>query len=182
MFEARLGCETGMELDVQDMPQEWVEKEYNRIMKHVVVQPECWDWTATFSNGYPRFRFMGRMQMAHRVLYALVKGPIPEGMVVRHTCDNSRCINPEHLVLGTQRENMADRERRGRNGNMGEKSPWARLTAEEVVSIRERYAAGGITLKELGLMHGVSQNTIHAIVTGFSWKHVGGPLTRRRAA
>ena len=75
----------------------------------------CWNWKASFHrDGYGFFRFEGKMQLAHRVSYKLFKGPIPEKMYICHTCDNPACINPSHLFLGTQKDNMDDMKRKGR--------------------------------------------------------------------
>ena len=77
---------------------------------------ECWPWTgAVDSDGYGRIGLGGTARLVHRVVYELEVGPIPDGMEVRHTCDNPPCCNPAHLLPGTHAENMADMVERGRH-------------------------------------------------------------------
>ena len=75
----------------------------------------CVEWQLGLTSGSGRLKLDGRKQYAHRVMYELVKGPIPDGLLVRHTCDNRSCIRPDHLVLGTHEDNMADMVARGRS-------------------------------------------------------------------
>lgn len=78
----------------------------------------CWEWTGYCSKfGHGQMSAWGRTEPAHRVAYRLFNGPIPTGLVVRHTCDNPPCTNPKHLILGTVKDNADDRETRGRGVN-----------------------------------------------------------------
>jgi len=80
----------------------------------------CWEWQASRNNiGYGFIRDGKKMRTAHRVSYEEFKGPIPHDMCVCHTCDNYRCVNPDHLWLGTRRDNMLDMYKKGRNGATG---------------------------------------------------------------
>ena len=78
---------------------------------------DCWEWTAAFNNiGYGMFRWAtNKMRSAHRASYELFNGPIPEGMIVCHSCDNPKCVNPKHLWAGTHRDNYNDMMAKGRN-------------------------------------------------------------------
>jgi len=77
---------------------------------------DCWIWKGAMSgNAYGTLKVKGRMLRANRVAYELEHGPIPGGLVVRHTCDNPACVNPSHLILGTPKQNTADMLLRGRN-------------------------------------------------------------------
>lgn len=75
---------------------------------------ECWEWLGWRLDGYGRMRWRGRVQGAHRVSWFLMYGEIPDGMLVLHHCDNRGCVNPDHLFLGTNQDNIDDRERKGR--------------------------------------------------------------------
>lgn len=84
------------------------------------VNPEtgCWEWNRSRNwAGYGATRYNGQSTGAHRAYHAHYNGPIPAGMLVMHSCDNPCCVNPAHLSLGTQRDNMHDRDRKGRNRN-----------------------------------------------------------------
>lgn len=85
-----------------------IERAKAKIASFSVVNSEtgCWDCRIGTSDGYGRFRFNGRMTMAHRVAYEAYCGPIPDGFQIDHLCRNRRCINPAHLEVVTQQENI----------------------------------------------------------------------------
>ena len=87
-----------------------------RFWKHVDKSVDCWIWTAArYPNGYGVFGLSrSALMSAHRFSWTLAHGPIPPGMCVRHRCDVRTCVRPEHLVLGTQQENLADMSAKGR--------------------------------------------------------------------
>lgn len=134
------------------------------------AEPECcWDWTASLlSTGYGQFRISnGRNWRAHRLAYALTYGPIPEGRVVMHSCDNRRCVNPRHLQLGTQKQNLIDMALRGR-------TPRPVLTAEAVADCRRR-AAAGESIQSIADSYGAKPITVDAAVRGRNWAHIADP-------
>lgn len=99
---------------------------------------ECWRWIgATFDErGYGVFTLKRKAVRAHRFAYYVAHGdPMPPGMVVMHTCDNPSCVRPDHLVLGTQLDNVQDRQAKGRQATW-RTHPRAKLTAEQVSAIR----------------------------------------------
>lgn len=133
---------------------------------------DCWEWRgATGKGGYGSFWANGGSAKSHRVAYELEVGKIPQGVgyhgfCVCHTCDNRKCVNPTHLFLGTNAENVADRNAKGRTVR-GEASGKAKLTADEVENIRALYP--GETQKFIADLFGVSRSQIAAIVRNEQW-------------
>lgn len=134
----------------------------------------CLNWTG-FRNpdGYGEMNISRKTSRAHRVAYECHVGPIPDGLQVCHSCDNRACINPKHLFLGTNADNMADKMVKGRHGYSGGargvSHPHAKLTNADVAAIR---AASGISQRELAARFGVSQVNICFIRQGRMWKHL----------
>lgn len=122
---------------------------------------------------------------AHRVSWELHRGPIPPGLFVLHKCDTPPCVNPDHLFLGTQQDNLADMRAKGRSRRgevpQGEEHPDAKLTAEDVRIIKFAYACGGAFQATIGEVFGVSQAVISAVVRRQIWKSVGGGNPRSGA-
>lgn len=129
----------------------------------------CWIWIGTKdTGGYGMISHKSKYQKAHRVSFAAFKGSIPPGLHVLHRCDTPACINPAHLRAGTVKENMIEREARGRRDVKGEQVGTSKLTEQQVAEIK-RSALG---LKALGEQYGVEAQTIWRIRTGKSWAHV----------
>lgn len=143
--------------------------------KIVCSVSDCWYWNgARHHLGYGLFASMGESK-AHRVAWRLFNGDIPDGMNVLHRCDIRCCVNPEHLFLGTQADNVADMVQKGRQRTVpqpGEKNAMARLTAEQVKEMRRLYAQGGMTQKAIGKLFGVSPMTASRAIRGESWSHI----------
>lgn len=150
---------------------------------------DCWTWTGqTNGRGYGQFYVIRlRRVRAHRFSWLMSRGEIPAGLEVCHRCDNTRCVNPDHLFLGTHRDNHLDSVRKGR------KRAWGlqKLNAEQVQTIRARCAAGE-RQADVGRDFGIARNTVSGIVRWQSWRHLslvpdgrsasgtgGGPLVRR---
>jgi hypothetical protein len=140
------------------------------LAKQVHVDSGCWEWVGTLNDsGYGVMRNHYKYVGAHRLSYQQFVGPIPDGMHVLHKCDNRKCINPEHLFVGTNAENVADKVAKGRQRrHHGEKNPHARLTAQDVVAIR----ASGERQKDLAAKYGVTRTCIYDIRVGKSWGHL----------
>jgi len=138
----------------------------------------CWEWSASKTKlGYGQFRVGGRkgeMLKAHRVSYDLYCGEIGD-LCVLHRCDNRACVRPDHLFLGTQLDNIADREAKGRGGQQlrrGEGNGRAKLTSEQVLHIRDRYAVGGVSMGKMAGEFGVSKALISDILRRKTWVHL----------
>lgn len=137
---------------------------------------ECWEWTARRTrDGYGQFRMGGKGSPnvhAHRALWVLMEGSIPDGLVVCHTCDNPPCCNPRHLFLGTPADNTADMVAKGRGARLlGEDSPHTSLKDRDVHRIRER-AAEGETQEAIAADYGLSRAAIGLILCRKNWSHL----------
>lgn len=136
----------------------------------------CWIWKQAISrNGYGRIGLNYKNLYAHRVSYELNIGAIPNKLSVLHKCDNRKCVNPEHLFLGTQKDNIQDMIKKQRGCN-GEKQGNSKLTAADVKCIRESYWVSSnkrnSNLKELSEKFGISKPHICALIKGIRWKHL----------
>lgn len=138
----------------------------------------CWEWQgARKPTGYGNVRIGGKYLLAHRVAYRLAHGEIPDGMQVCHICDNPPCCNPRHLMLGNPASNYCDSLIKGRSKlhkikAVGEKNAKAKLTADQVRTIRKLYQEKSANQYELAEQFGVSQPAIGAIVRNETWRHV----------
>lgn len=136
------------------------------------MQTSCENFLgAKDKDGYGYQRGLGERK-AHRVAYVKAHGPIPNGLHVLHKCDNPSCVNPDHLFLGTPKDNMEDKHRKGRQkypgcSLPGEKNPKARLTLDQVKYIRATYQWG--MGPKLAKMFGVGVIQINRIVRGEAW-------------
>jgi hypothetical protein len=101
------------------------------------------------------------------------KGPIPDGKLVLHACDEPSCINPDHLFLGSNADNAADRDAKGRAyDRRGEKHPRAFLREDHILEIRSLWATGLYTQKQIGNMFGTTRDHVNNIVHRQTWKHI----------
>jgi hypothetical protein len=126
----------------------------------------CWVWIAgRFKDGYGQFSCEGEV-LAHRVSYLHFIGPIPEGLHVLHNCpsgDNPSCVNPYHLWLGTHRDNMEDKVRKGRQKSR------AKLSLEDIDMIKHTYGSKIMQQGELAVVYGISQAQVSRIISGARW-------------
>lgn len=149
----------------------------------------CWYWTgARLPAGYGYFRLRGHRWYAHRYAWTLAFGPPPDDRLVCHHCDTPSCVNPTHLFVGTQQENVQDMIRKGRmalgdrHGThthpervcRGSHAPWAKLTEAHVQEIRRRYPADGLSIARLADSMGLPRSRVAHVVLGESWRHVHG--------
>ena len=138
-----------------------------RFFDKVRKTSSCWLWTAsTSTNGYGQFRFLGGYWRAHRVSYYLFVGKIPKGLKVLHTCDVKTCVNPDHLFLGTNKENTEDMIKKGRD-----RFRLPHLEASDVLAIR-RDSEGGTSVADLATHYGVNARSIRDILKRRTWRHL----------
>jgi len=149
-------------------------KQLKNFWKKVDKSGNCWEWIAGFGHcGYGQFRVGDKPQLSHRVSWKLENGPIPEGLFVLHKCDNPPCVNPKHLFLGTQKDNLADMTSKGRRGSSpGEKSWNSKLTADQVYQILKLHKTNHTSYKITADIYGVAYTTITNIVHRRAWKHL----------
>lgn len=132
----------------------------------------CWEWQGPIIwNGYGKFHFSRSRMLAHRYAYLRFKGEIPEGNVVCHSCDNRKCVNPDHLWTGTQADNLRDMWEKGR-GDAGvkvhsEAHPLSKITREVALAIR----ADQRVAREVAADYGVSKSLVLGIKKGTHWKY-----------
>jgi hypothetical protein len=137
-----------------------------RFWLKVLKTDGCWFWTGSKLNGYGMFRFNGKQFLTHRFSYQTFKGPLGDKHVC-HTCDTPACVNPDHLFLGTPKDNVADSIKKGRFA-IGDRHYNARLNSKVVQKIRKERRKGA-SVKSLAEKFGVSKAQISHIMTGRRW-------------
>ena len=154
----------------------------DRFWSKVKRADGCWLWRAAKNkHGYGLFSVSGRSTLAHRVAYELMNGPIPTGRSVMHKCDTPSCVNPDHMRVGTQSDNVQDMVEKGRVSRgqrhsevlrrtalKGDKHWRARLTADAVRAIRAA-ASNGVSGSELARRYGVDPSTVSLVISGRTW-------------
>lgn len=142
-----------------------------------IIIPElgsCWMWTSTRNKaGYGVIGISQKNYLTHRLSWEIQNGTIPKDLLVLHKCDNPSCINPEHLFLGTDADNVCDKMNKGRHRKRsGEATGTAKVTKEQVIEIRERFAQGGIHHSQIAKEFGLSRMAVSFIVRRRTWKHI----------
>lgn len=137
-----------------------------RFWSKVLKTDSCWLWQGSICGvGYGHFGIDGHTKDAHRLSWEMTRGPIPDGMRVLHNCpagDRRDCVNPDHLWLGTQADNIRDMWAKGRGR--------AKLTSRQVAEIRELAKHTSLSRRAIGLRYGVSKSSIQHILIGRNWK------------
>ena len=141
----------------------------------------CWLWTGCkCPNGYGGFSLRNKMVKVHRISWFIHNGDIPDiedsdyrGTCVLHKCDNPACVNPDHLFLGTHKDNMRDMLDKCRaNKEKGEDRHSAKLTESQVLFMRAWHSYGDTTYKEIADFYGINQSTASRVINRLAWKHI----------
>lgn len=133
---------------------------------------QCWNSKFTPSAPYPTLKVHGVQIRAARFSLELFLGRrLADGLYALHSCDNTRCVNPEHLREGTEQDNHDDRVKRNRSArNQGEKCPTSKLKEEQASDIK--FNPQGLTGKQLAAKHNISEPQVSAIRRGRQWAHL----------
>lgn len=144
-----------------------------RFLDKVKKTKGCWMWTGCVgkTSGYGLFGF-DKLRSAHRVAWLIFKGPIPKGKCVLHKCDTKLCVNPDHLFIGTHKDNIRDMWQKGRQRVVvGSSLPHAKLNERSVRIIRELRQQGH-KYYVIAARFGVNPVTVGDVIRGSSWVHV----------
>lgn len=155
------------------MPSQYTPKDIDRFWSKVDKSPHprgCWLWRGSRnSDGYGDIKIKRHMVKAHRMAWEVTNGRPLGDLRACHHCDNPACCNPEHIFAGTQIENIADMDAKGRRGMP---YPRMKLTPDAVREIRRQHEAGTATYADLGKAFGVSTRTVYGVVKRYRWKHI----------
>lgn len=134
--------------------------ELSKILSYTNQVGDCLEWTRCFNtDGYPRMGVKGNSNIkVHRLVMSLVSGEDIGGRVVRHKCDNPKCINPDHLLLGTVKDNVADMDNRGRRSK--------KITGPVVVAVQDLLATGKFQQKEIADLINIDPRRVSDISNG----------------
>lgn len=131
----------------------------------------CWNYTMyKDKRGYGRTTYKNKTWLLHRLSYYLFRGKFKKDKYICHKCDNTSCINPDHLFVGTQKDNMQDMISKGRDG-FGENHPCAKLNEKQVKDIRKKIKFG-LSLREIAKQYDVNFTSIRSIKHYRAWKYI----------
>ena len=143
----------------------------SRLLSYINIGDGCWEWIGQkWQSGYGRLIVNGKLIQASRLIYRLFIGDIADELCICHRCDNPLCVRPAHLFAGTNQENSYDRHKKGRDAK-GENHGKAKLTVNQVIAIRQRFASG-VSKNQLARDYNVSHPAIRHAISRRTWQHV----------
>lgn len=143
-----------------------------RILSKIIKINDCWEWQGSYRGQYGTISYQGKSKSTHRASYLIFKGEIKKGLCVLHRCDNPKCCNPDHLFLGTSKENTQDMIKKNRKKVVaGEKVHSAILTEDKVLKIRELHK-NGLKIKEIASIFRIKYFTCLDVVNRRNWCHI----------
>ena len=153
----------------------------DRLCAYIRKTPTCWIWVGHKNeHGYGIITNENKKQVkAHRFIYEQTYGAIPPKMNALHKCDNPACVNPQHIYLGTQKDNVRDMMERNRGGYKamgGDDHPNRKITMDKANEIRRLWSLGGVFQRELGEKFGISQAVVSKILRGQAWTWSGSKI------
>lgn len=164
-----------MGYNVMNYPQKYIDRFWNKVLIKYKENgdpdfDQCMEWIGgKFDFGYGKFKLFKTHVRSHRFSYEFYNGPIPEGILVCHSCDNPPCVNPTHLWLGTHQDNDQDKVMKGRS-TKGIKNATSKLTEGQVLEIINLSSI--YTEEQIANMFGVASTIINRIKNGKNWTHI----------
>lgn len=145
-----------------------------RLLDQREVIGDCWEWQGSYGkDGYGVMSVRRKQKRVHRVAFEVFTEGSAEGRLVCHKCDNPKCFNPDHLFLGTSKDNTQDMIRKGRKAKgQGQKHPKSILTASQVMDIRRKRNEQGMSLKAIASEYSISFQHVSDVARRIKWKHM----------
>lgn len=162
----------GMIKTILELDEDILDRFWNKV--EILGENDCWNWLAYIDrHGYGNFQLNGKPWLVHRLSWIIKSGEIPGDLLVCHTCDNRKCVNPDHLFIGTNQDNSKDMISKGRgrcNYQYGEDNHNSKLTTEQALMVKHSTRP----CAELSLELGVDYNTVWRIRKGLRWGWLDG--------
>ena len=176
-------CSRRCYLEHKPVPTGWNGSDEERFWRYVDKSSECWIWlNSRTATGYGRPFFRGRRIRAHRASWELHYGDIPNASHVLHHCDNPPCVRPQHLFLGTPKDNFDDMISKGRTTIDFVRGPKAKLTEDQVRAIKALCTTGKHMYKEIAKLYNLHPSSVSAIARGVTWSRLFMQSVRKQHA